>query len=389
MGFRIGVTGAPVFWREGHVPEDRIGQHELHSHMGKISWMPVNVNDNTFQRRFCLDVQQSEALSSVHLRRRENQRTVSTDGPRVSVFFKGQSSAELPGDSDWDGHQHSLTPSAVRREPGGFAGFGKPRFKSSKVLWLNGSKNQPHARGSSGVDDSCPGFKQLRTLFDAYVRDCPQGEGVAGVHVTALLTQVTDARGYPRAGFGRYDFSSGSELVARMNAAVGLGKRDGRNSRIFRSPGDAGRTRKIFRIIRTTRRARKLFHLTGEVERTRKIFYINGNVERAPKVFCITGNPGRAHGLFQIDGSLGKSRSFRASLALAIAALHNHTILTQKEQRGVNTAPDNARTGKENRKETRLQARALSIISSQMPLDLRMISTSSRAAPLPPSALVV
>src|SRR5882762_1594664 len=35
------------------------------------------------------------------------------------------------------------------------------------------------------------------------------------------------------------------------------------------------------------------------------------------------------------------------------------------------------------------QARALSIISSQMPLDLRMISTSSRAAPLPPSALVV
>src|SRR5439155_8821980 len=36
-----------------------------------------------------------------------------------------------------------------------------------------------------------------------------------------------------------------------------------------------------------------------------------------------------------------------------------------------------------------LQARALSIISSQMPLDLRMTSTSSRAAPLPPSALVV
>ncbi len=35
------------------------------------------------------------------------------------------------------------------------------------------------------------------------------------------------------------------------------------------------------------------------------------------------------------------------------------------------------------------QARALSIIFSQMPLDLRMSSTSSRAAPLPPFALVM
>jgi hypothetical protein len=40
-------------------------------------------------------------------------------------------------------------------------------------------------------------------------------------------------------------------------------------------------------------------------------------------------------------------------------------------------------------KEARLQARALSIISSQMPLDLRISSTSSRAAPFPPTALVV
>ena len=36
-----------------------------------------------------------------------------------------------------------------------------------------------------------------------------------------------------------------------------------------------------------------------------------------------------------------------------------------------------------------VQARALSIIFSQMPLDLRISSTSSRAAPLPPFALVM
>ncbi len=54
--------------------------------------MPVNVRDNTFQRTFCPDVRQSEPLSSVHLRRHADQRTVSTDGPRVSLFFKRQSS---------------------------------------------------------------------------------------------------------------------------------------------------------------------------------------------------------------------------------------------------------------------------------------------------------
>ena len=173
VGFRIGVTRRPVFWRKGHVPEYRIGQHELHSHLRMIALTPFNVCDNTFQRSFCLEVRQSEPLSPVHLLRHENQRTVSTDGPRVRLFFKGQSYAALPGDSDRDCHQYSLTPSAVCRQPGGFAGFGKPRFKSLKLLRLNGGKHQPHALASSGVDDPCRSFKQLRPLYDAYIRDRP------------------------------------------------------------------------------------------------------------------------------------------------------------------------------------------------------------------------
>src|SRR6266576_899052 len=172
-GFRIWVTGRPVFWRKGHVPEYWIGQHELHTHLRMTALMPVNVCDNTLQSGFCLDVRQSEPLSSVHLCRHQDQTTMGTDSPRVRLFFKRQSNTVLPGDSDGDGHQYSLTPSAVCREPGGFAGFRKPRFKSPKLLRLNSGKHQPHALASAGVNDSCPGFKQLCPLCDAYVCERP------------------------------------------------------------------------------------------------------------------------------------------------------------------------------------------------------------------------
>ena len=98
------VTRRPVFWRKGYVPEYRIGQHELHTHLRLRALLPVNVRDNTLQRSFCLDVRQSEPLSSVHLSGHQNQRTVSADGPRMSLFIKRQPNTGLPGDSNRDGH---------------------------------------------------------------------------------------------------------------------------------------------------------------------------------------------------------------------------------------------------------------------------------------------
>jgi len=65
-GFRIWVTGCPVVRREGHVPEHRIRQRELHSHLWVLAPPPVYMGDNTLQHRFCLGVRQSEPLSSVH-----------------------------------------------------------------------------------------------------------------------------------------------------------------------------------------------------------------------------------------------------------------------------------------------------------------------------------
>src|SRR5207245_9074455 len=91
LRFRMWVPGRPVFWRKGHVPEYWIGQHELHSYLRMIALMPVNVRDNALQRAFCLDVRQSEPLSSVHLRRHENQCTVGTDRQCLSLFFKRRS----------------------------------------------------------------------------------------------------------------------------------------------------------------------------------------------------------------------------------------------------------------------------------------------------------
>src|SRR6266566_7870106 len=91
VGLRIWVTGRPVFWRKGHVPKHGIGQRELHSCLWVLGLTSGYMGNNTFQCSFCLDVRQSEPLSSVHLRRHENQRTVSTDGPRVRFFIKRRS----------------------------------------------------------------------------------------------------------------------------------------------------------------------------------------------------------------------------------------------------------------------------------------------------------
>src|SRR5260370_36922250 len=92
---------------------------------------------------------------------------MSVDGPRVRLFFKRQSNAVLTGDSDGDGHQYSLTPSAVCREPGGFAGFRKPRFKSPNLLRLNGGKHHTPGPPKPGVTRSCPAFEEFCSLFAA------------------------------------------------------------------------------------------------------------------------------------------------------------------------------------------------------------------------------
>src|SRR5256885_12955526 len=106
------MAGRPVFWREGHVPEQGIGQEELHSYLRLVGLTPVNVRYNALQGSLCLDVGQSEPLPSVHLRQQVDQRTVGTDGPRVSVLFKA-SSARLSRDTHGDGHQYALAPAAV------------------------------------------------------------------------------------------------------------------------------------------------------------------------------------------------------------------------------------------------------------------------------------
>src|SRR6266436_2565393 len=277
MGFRIWVTGCPVVRREGHVPEHRIRQRELHSHLRMLAPSPVYMGDNTLQRRFCLDVRQSEPLSSVHLRRYENQCTVSTDGPCLR-------------------------------------------------------------------------------------------EGLARVHIAALLTQVTDARFNPRARFSRDDLNSGSELVARMNAAVRPGKRGRGLSRLFRLDGvnelvtrrslafclvkhDGGFSRR-FRFHSGNELVAKINHVVCAGKRggiATGLFHLNGGSEfvaRMGLAVRFVKHDGRASRLFPINGSLGSGRvrCFRASLTLA--ALHNYTILSQRLDTELSAAPESAPTGK-------------------------------------------
>jgi len=66
VGFRIWVTGRPVFWRKGHVPKHRLGSRELHSCLWVLALTSGYMGNNTLQCCFCLDVRQSEACCPLY-----------------------------------------------------------------------------------------------------------------------------------------------------------------------------------------------------------------------------------------------------------------------------------------------------------------------------------
>ncbi len=82
-GFGVGMARGPVFRREGHMPESRIGQQELDTHLHLLAGKPVKVHDHALERAFRLDIRQSEPLSPVERRRNSNQRAMSADRQSV------------------------------------------------------------------------------------------------------------------------------------------------------------------------------------------------------------------------------------------------------------------------------------------------------------------
>src|SRR5260370_24196028 len=76
----------------------------------------------------------------------------------------------------------------------------------------------------------------------------------------------------------------------------------------------------------------------------RNYLRIAGAVGIARNYFRIDGNFGRTCSYFRNAGRLG--RGFGLRVSLAIAALHNPMILTQRVQAGLSSSPDNARSGK-------------------------------------------
>jgi hypothetical protein len=163
-----------------------------------------------------------------------------------------------------------------------------------------------------------------------------------------LLTQVTDERFNPRAGFSRYYLNSGSELVTRMSSAVCPAKRNGRLGSLFRL--NSGNEL----VVRTSLAVYLVKH-DGWLGRLFRLNSGNELVARASLAVCLVKRDGWLSRLFRITGNLRRSRSFRASLGLA--ALHSHTILTQSVHTGLSTSPDNAPTGKEGKNFRRAKLR--------------------------------
>jgi hypothetical protein len=138
-----------------------------------------------------------------------------------------------------------------------------------------------------------------------------------------LLTQVTNARFNPHAGFSRYYLNSGNELVARMSPAVCPGNRDGRASSLFLFNSGSELVARLSVVVCLGKRegiGSWLFLLNGSKQLVAKINH----------VVCPGKRGGRASSLFRINGNLGRPRTFRASFALR--GLHSDTILAQRVQ---------------------------------------------------------
>src|SRR6266849_774661 len=120
-----------------------------------------------------------------------------------------------------------------------------------------------------------------------------------------------------------------------MSVVVCLGERDGIASRLILLNSGNELVAKINHVVCPGKRGgivTGFFHLNRG----------NGLVARRSLVVCLGKRGGRASRLFPINGNLGSGRvrSFRASLTLA--ALHNHTILSQRLDTELSVAPESA-----------------------------------------------
>src|SRR6266581_498681 len=89
--------------------------------------------------------------------------TTHSSAPFVWIFDRvsrcpRERGAGMNREAHGDFHQDPLTPAAVGREPGGFAGLGNPGIQNPTVFRLNGSKHEAHALARLVVDDPCLSF---------------------------------------------------------------------------------------------------------------------------------------------------------------------------------------------------------------------------------------
>src|SRR6266480_3784636 len=116
------------------------------------------------------------------------------------------------------------------------------------------------------------------------------------VHIAALLTQVTDARFNPRAGFSHHYLNGSNELVARMSPAVSSGKHGGVLSRLFLFNSGSELVPRMSPLVSSGRRggvAGRLFRLNSG----------NELVARASLAVCLVKHDGRLGSLFRIAGN--------------------------------------------------------------------------------------
>jgi hypothetical protein len=100
--------------------------------------------------------------------------------------------------------------------------LGEPALKHGGLLRSKVAEGNAHAEAGLGVDDGAGSFEGLLAAIENHVDMGGDGQGNESVHEAATPADVGGAGGHARAGGFLGDGGLGSELVAKVEAAVNL-----------------------------------------------------------------------------------------------------------------------------------------------------------------------
>ena len=200
------------------MPEARIGQQKADADLRALTMMLAEISNNTLGALLRCNVQESQGLPLIHLRREQQQSTVRIDYDRLSFFLERRPQRVATGNSDRHLQEYPLSSVAVQNKPLVLAERPEPFFEDLKLLLGNSRKQQAHAI-CLRMYNSGSRFKSVRSLANTQRCLGSQRKGAIRLHEAAALAYITDAGAGPDARLLVRNFNRRCEVVTRIGPA--------------------------------------------------------------------------------------------------------------------------------------------------------------------------